>query len=228
MEELLLVTESRPQELGGTRNSRRLRREGRIPGIVYGHGENPVSVLINFKDLRSVLTTDAGVNAIIALEVSGKRKMSIVKELQRHPISNDVLHVDFLLVDIDEEVQVEVEINLLGTAKKVEQQQGIVDQILFQITVLAKPDSIPNVLEFDITDMDVGDSVTVGDLVLPPGAKTQLDPETPVAVAELTRMALVEETVITDEDAEEGEEADGEEASADGEDGETESAESEE
>ncbi len=212
MEELLLTTESRPDEQKGTRHSRRLRKEGRIPGVVYGHEEKPTSVLVDYRNLRSVLTTDAGLNAIIALEISGKRKMSIVKELQRHPISQDVLHVDFLLIDPDEEVTVEVPVNLTGTAKKVEQQQGIVDQILFELTVFAKPDAIPNQLEFDISELEVGESVTVGDLVFPPGSKPQLDPETPVAVAELTRMALVEEVPAEDEEGEEGEEVEGEEA----------------
>ncbi len=222
MKELLLKTQDRPSEKGGTANSRRLRREGLIPGVVYGQGENPVSVLVNFKDLRSVMITDAGVNAIISLDLAGKRKMSIVKELQRHPITHDVLHVDFLLINQDEEVQVEIPIHLEGTAKKVEQEQGIVDQILFELTVLAKPDNIPTMLEFDISDLEVGDTITVANLALPAGSRTLVDLETTVASAELTRMALAEEIVEEDEEGEPTEE--GEEATADGEDGEKDSS----
>lgn len=218
MEELLLVTESRGAEASGTRNSRRSRAEGLVPGIVYGQGEDTSSVFVRFKDLRAVLSTDAGLNAIIGLEVDGKHKLSIVKDLQRHPINQSVLHVDFLLINPDEEVQVDVPISLAGVAKKVEQEQGIVDQILFELTVLAKPDSIPNILEFDITDLEVGDSVTVGDLTMPPGSRTALDPATPVASAELTRMALVEEAPVVAE-GEEGEEVEGEEGAAEGEEG---------
>ncbi len=220
MKELLLKTQERPQEKGGTANSRRLRREGLIPGVVYGQGENPVSVLVNFRDLRSVMITDAGVNAIISLDLAGKRKMSIVKELQRHPLTHDVLHVDFLLINPDEEVQVEVPIHLEGAAKKVEQQGGIVDQILFELTVLAKPDNIPSMLEFDISELEVGDTVTVVNLALPTGSRTLVDLETTVASAELTRMALAEEVV--DEEGELTEE--GEEVPADGEEGEKDSS----
>lgn len=190
------MTEARPHEKEGTSSSRRLRSEGKIPGVVYGLGESSVSVLVNIADLRDVLTTDAGLNAIIGLEVGGKHKLCIVKELQRHPITRKALHVDFFLINPDEEVQVDVPINLIGIAKKVEQEQGIMDQILFELTVMSKPDSIPNLLEFDISDLEVGDTVTVGDIVLPPGTRALLEPETSVAIAELTRMALTEETPI--------------------------------
>ena len=204
MEELLLATQERPKEKEGSSNSRRLRKEGMVPGIVYGHGEKPTSVIVNFKELRNVLTTDAGLNAIIGLEVGGKHKLSIVKKLQRHPVDHSVMHVDFLLIDPDEEVQVEVPINLVGVAKKVEQEQGIVDQIMFELNVLAKPDNIPNLLEFDISDLEVGNTVVVSDLILPDGSSAVAEPDTIVASAELTRMALVEETPILE--GEEGEE----------------------
>lgn len=205
MEEFLLLTETRTEKGGSY--PRRYLNEGKVPGVVYGQGEKPVSVTVNYRDLRAVLTTEAGLNAIIGLEVEGKHKLSIVKELQRHPLNHNVLHVDFLLINPDEEVQIEVPIQLNGLAKKVEQEQGIVDQILFDLTIMTKPDNIPNLFEFDISDLEVGDSVTVADLTLPPGCRTTLEPDTPVASAELTRMALVEEVpVLEGEEGEEGEE----------------------
>ena len=202
------------ERLKGSRTSRRLRLQGKVPGVVYGHKEDSISIVVDFPDLRAVMTTDAGVNAVISLEVDGKRQLSIVKDIQYHPIRHDVVHVDFLRIDPEEEVEVEVPINLVGQSKKVEQEKGIVDQSLFTLLVLARPDSIPNELEFDISELEVGMTVTVGQISLPAGVRTSLDEDTPVASAELTRMALVEEIPV---EGEEGEEVEGEEGEADAE-----------
>jgi large subunit ribosomal protein L25 len=219
MEEQVLET-----ELGratGTRSSRRLRTEGQIPGVVYGLGDDPVSVTVDFRDLRSALTTDAGLNAIINLDVAGERQLSIVKEIQRHPVRQDVLHVDFLRVDPDEEVEVDVPITLIGEAREVTQADGIVDQTLFTLPVFAKPGSIPNEITIDISDLKVGDSVRVSDIVLPDGARPALELDEAVATGVITRSTL--EAIAADEAAEaleeaelaEGETEPGEEGAAD-------------
>src|SRR3954452_10278818 len=123
----LTLTVQPGRELG-TRPSRRLRAEGKVPAVVYGQGTDPVSVLVAWPELRKVLTTDAGMNALITLNVEGRddSKLSIIKDLQRHPPRRDVIHVDFQLISADEALTVEVPINLVGTAKAVHDKKGTV------------------------------------------------------------------------------------------------------
>ena len=184
----------------GTRSSRRLRRASRVPGVVYGLSQDPVSIDVAWADLREALTTDAGVNAVIHLEIGSEKQMSIVKEIQRHPVGRDVTHVDFLRIDPDQDVTVDVPLVMVGDAKAVTDADGMVDQNLFSLTVNAAPDSIPNELEVDISDLTVGDSLRVVDIVLPAGVTTDVDPEETVAVGMITRSTL--EAMAADEAAE--------------------------
>lgn len=188
----------------GTRTSKRLRSAGQIPGIVYGLDAEPTIVAIGYSDLREAMSTIAGLNAVISLDVDGSVEQCIVKELQRHPVRDEVIHVDFLRVDPDQEVAVDVPINVIGVAKEVEQVSGMIDQTMFSLTVLAKPGSIPNDLEVDITNLTVGESARVADILLPEGVRTEIDPEDPVAVAVVTRSTI--EAMAADEaaDAEDG------------------------
>src|SRR4051794_20199242 len=97
----------------GSQSSRRLRATGRVPATVYGLGGDSVSVSVDWRDLRLALTTDAGLNALVNLEVEGQSDLTIVKDLQRHPIRRDVLHVDFLRVSRDQAIEVEVPVVLV-------------------------------------------------------------------------------------------------------------------
>jgi large subunit ribosomal protein L25 len=165
----------------GSRASGRLRAEGKVPATVYGLGRDAVSVTVDWRELRHVLTTDAGLNAIIDLSVDeATSEITIVKDLQRHPIRRNVLHVDFLRVSADVAIEVEVPITLVGEAKAVTGNDGIVEQQMFNLTVLAKPGAIPDELIVDITDLEIGHSIRVGDLTLPAGAETTIDADEPV------------------------------------------------
>jgi large subunit ribosomal protein L25 len=204
----------------GTRPSKRLRAEGKVPAVVYGRGNDPVSVSVDWKPLREVLTTDAGLNALIDLEVDGDTQLCIVKELQRHPIRQTVLHIDFLAISRDEEITVDVPIILTGEAESVEREDGMVDHLLFTLSVNAKPADIPNELTVDISALEIGDSIRVSDLALPSGVTTDVDPEEAVAIASITRAAIEEEPVEGEEGEEGAEGGEGEsEASGDGESG---------
>ncbi|MBT5904643.1 MAG: 50S ribosomal protein L25 [Acidimicrobiaceae bacterium] len=217
MSEIVLSAETTRET--GTRSSRRLRREARVPAVVYGLSQDPVSIDVDWPDLRRALTTDAGVNAVIHLEFGGAKQMSIVKDIQRHPVRRDVIHVDFLRIDPKQDVTVDVPIVMVGEAKEVSDADGMVDQNLFSLTVNSAPDSIPNELEIDISDLVIGDSKRVGDIALPAGVTTDVDVEETVAVGMITRSTL--EAMAADEAAEEeaAELEEGAEAS-DGEDGE--------
>lgn len=218
MDELLLTATTGRQT--GTRSSRRLRRTGNVPAVVYGLGTDPLSVSVAWIDLRRMLSTDAGVNALITLDIDGQQQLSIVKEIQRHPVRRDVTHVDFIRIDADAEVTVDVPIILTGEARNVTQVSGMVDQNLFYLSVHSKPDVIPTELTADISELEVGESLHVSDLELPPGVRTEVDESEAVASAVVTRSTL--EAMREDEEAEAAAEAaelaeDGEEGEGDGE-----------
>ena len=213
----------------GTRPSRRLRATGDIPAVVYGLDQEPVTVTVEWPELRRAITTEAGLNAVIQLEIDGDRHLSIVKDIQRHPVRRDVLHVDFIRIDPDREVVVDVPIVFVGDAEEVTNNDGMVDQNLFALTISSTPGNIPTEIEIDISALTIGDSLRVGDLVLPQGVSTEVDPDDAVAVAMITRSTL--EAMAADEEAEaaalaaelaeeaeegeEGEEASGDDREAD-------------
>ena len=179
-DQLLLTAETGRDE--GTRPSRRLRRDGRIPAVVYGLGADPVAVSVAWPDLRAVLTTDAGVNAVITLSIDGEQQLSIVKDLQRHPVRRDVIHLE------------------------VTRANGMVDQTLYHLTVSAKPAEVPDEIEVDISGLTLGDAIHVSDLALPAGVTTAVDPGDTVAVSLVTRstreaMAAEDAADAADDDA---------------------------
>jgi len=186
-----LVLTADPTRPTGTRPSRRLRREGKIPAVVYGMGAEPVAVSVVWRELRQCLKTEAGVNAVISLDIDGKRHTSIVKEIQRHPVRRDVIHVDFLRVDPTRPVTVDVPIVVTGEAKKVAAMQGIVDQQMFSMAVSVRPDSIPNEITVDVTDLDIGDVITVAQVALPAGVEAVSDADATVVQGLATRSTVM-------------------------------------
>ena len=186
-----LVLTADPTRTTGTRPSRRLRREGQIPAVVYGLGGDPVSVAVDWRELRACLKTDAGVNAVIHLDIDGARHLSIIKDIQRHPVRRDVIHIDFLRVDPTAEVSVDVPVVIEGTAKKVAAMQGIVDQQMFAMTVSVRPDQIPNEVTIDVSDLDIGDVITVGDVRLPAGVTAVSDADATVVQGSATRSTIM-------------------------------------
>jgi large subunit ribosomal protein L25 len=198
MSEIVLTADTTRKT--GTRSSRRLRRDQRVPAVVYGLSQDPVSIDVAWVDLREALTTDAGVNAVIHLEIGGEKQMSIVKDVQRHPVRRDVTHIDFLRIDPNQDVTVDVPLVMIGEAKEVTDADGMVDQNLFSLSVNAAPDSIPNELEVDISSLTIGDSLRVADVVLPAGVTTDVDPDETVAVGMITRSTL--EAMAAEEAAE--------------------------
>jgi large subunit ribosomal protein L25 len=196
----------------GTAASGRLRGEGSIPGVVYGHGIDPIAVSVARRELRAALHTEAGMNALINLQVDGGSHLTIVKELQRHPVRNEVTHVDFLVINRDEVLTVDVPILLEGEAREVAANDGTIDQQLFSLTVQAKPGSIPNEFTIDVSAMTIGDAIRVGDLKLPSGVETPVDPEEPIVTAQITRATIEAEELEAGaaEGAEAAEAAEGE------------------
>lgn len=205
MAEITLVAES--GRTPGSAASRRLRAAGRIPAVVYGHGGAGTAVSVDGRDLRHALTGDAGLNQLLSLKVGSETHLAMARAVQRHPVRHTVLHVDFLIVRRDEVISAEVPITLVGEAKAVEQEKGVVEQLLTTLTVNATPGQIPTHLELDISDLTVGNGVRVADLALPNGVTTDLPADELVVVASLSRAAIEGEEEAEGEEGAEGEAA---------------------
>lgn len=166
----------------GSAESRRLRRQGDIPAVVYGHGMEAVAVAVPGRELRAALSTEAGLNAVLTVQVDDRRYLALTREIQRHPVRGTVVHVDFQVVDPDESVAAEVPVTLIGEALHVAHGDGVVDQQLFTMTVHAKPGEIPTSLEVDIAELTIGGAIRVADVALPAGVTADLDAETVVVL----------------------------------------------
>ena len=185
----------------GSAAARRLRTEGKIPAILYGHGIDPQPISVDRKALRAALAHEAGLNALFALEVDGTRHLAMAKQLQRDALKRSVSHVDFVIVRRDEIVSVEVPVHLVGEALGVEHADGMVEQQIFELAIEAKPADIPSAIEVDITDLTIGEAIRVSDLVLPAGVTTEVDGEEPVVIGQSTRMSIEEEAEEAADDA---------------------------
>ena len=189
MSEVTLTAEAGRET--GSGPSRRLREEDRVPAVVYGGGQPATTITIDRADLRRAMTTEAGRNAIVSLQINGGETCTaLVREIQRHPVRRTVLHVDFLKVDMSKPVDIEVPIILTGEAKAVTTNGGITEQRINTVRLRVSPSAIPVAVEVDITDMALDRSILVQDLVLPEGAITLSKPRQAVVTAELTRAAL--------------------------------------
>jgi large subunit ribosomal protein L25 len=181
MAEITIVAEA-PRPIG-SRAAGRLRAAGRIPGVIYGHGRDPLPISVEGRALRTALTTGAGLNALLSLQVGTETHLTLAREIQRDPVRSTVIHVDFLIVRRDEVVTADVPIVLVGEARKVGQADGLIEQQLTSITVRAIPANIPSHIDVFISLMEVGDTIRVGDISLPDGVSTEMDPEEPVVNA---------------------------------------------
>lgn len=187
MEEVALAAETgRPT---GSAAARRLRAAGKIPAVLYGHGIDPEAVAVDGRSLRLALNQEAGLNALITLDVAGTRHLAMARQLQRDPVRGTVDHVDFVIVRRDEIVAADVPVHLVGEAEQVHRADGLVEQQLFTLAVHATPGNIPASIEVDITPLAIGDAIRVGDLALPQGVTTDVDPEEPVVAGQASRVA---------------------------------------
>ena len=218
MSELQLSVETGRK--GGTRPARRLRREGKIPAVVYGLETDPIPIAIEWPALRAALTTDAGLNALITLEIDGADHLTVIKDLQRHPVRRDVIHIDFMRIRADQEIEVNIPINLVGEALAVTRADGMVDQTMYELTLLTRPGHVPDETVVDITDLQLGESIKVSDLPLPEGASAVADGDESVAISLITRSTR--EAMARDLAAESGDEAGEEDEAVDDDSGESE------
>lgn len=176
----------------GSRSARRLRTEGKIPGVVYGHGTDPVPVAVVARDLRVALSGESGSNTLLSLTAGDHTFLTLAREMQRHPVKGTVIHVDFQIVRRDEIIAADVPITLVGEALEVHHGDGLVDQQLFSLPVRARPSDIPTVVELDITGLTIGSALRVADLQLPSGVTTDLEDDVPIVTGQPPRVQALE------------------------------------
>ena len=206
MAEVALMAEvGRPT---GSRATRRLRRDGLIPGIVYGHGTDPVSVAVVAKELRTALSGESGSNTLLSLQAGDQTFLTLAREMQRHPVRGTVTHVDFQIVRRDEVISADVPVTLIGEALEVHHEDGLVDQQLFSLPVRARPTDIPTVIEVDVSALTIGAAIRIADLTLPPGVETDLEDDVAIVIGQAPRVEVVEPEPVAE--GEEGEAADAE------------------
>lgn len=180
MAEITLVAED--GRVTGSGATRRMRDGGRVPAVVYGHGMKPLSVSVNARELRAVLSVQ-GMNQALSLEVGGKKHLVLARELQRHPVRHTLAHVDFQVVRRDEVIHAEIPVVLIGEAVNVSRERGILEHPLSSLTVRASLAQIPSEITVDVSGLSIGDAIRVKDLALPKGVTTDIDPEETVVIA---------------------------------------------
>src|SRR5262245_58269400 len=153
----------------GSAASRRLRREDRIPGVVYGHGMEPLPVSVDRRELRVAVSGAAGLNTVLDLTVDGTVYPAIIKDLQRNPVRRSIAHIDFLQVNLDEKITVSVPLRLVGEAIAVHQNGGLVDAAVDSIEVVTTPRSIPAEFVVDVSAMTMDTVIRLEDIAMPTG-----------------------------------------------------------
>lgn len=191
MAEIQLVVE--PGRPKGTGPSRRLRHDGRIPAVVYGHGIDPISVSVDARALRTALNGEAGSRALLDLRVGKERHLAVARQLQRHPVRHTVVHVDFQVVSRDEIISADIPVVLVGDPVAVHRGDGTVGQELTTLTVRARPAELPPTIEIDVSELEIGHSIRVADIRLPDGVETDTDPEQAVVSGLAPRVAALPE-----------------------------------
>jgi large subunit ribosomal protein L25 len=205
---------------GGSREARRLRRSGRVPGVLYGHGADPIGFDADARDLRMAL---AGSGAVLDLSVDGAKATPVVlKEAQRHPLLGETTHVDMLRVKLDEAISALVPLELTGVDDTPGVKEGgILEQITRELNVEALPTAIPESITHAVGEMEIGETILLSAVVVPEGV-TFLDDveETTVATLSPPRLQsqqaeeIEAETELVGEGAEAGEAEDGSEDSS--------------
>jgi large subunit ribosomal protein L25 len=193
--------EVKERERTGSRESRRLRRDGLIPGVLYGRGKAPHAICVPERELRRALTGGHGLHAILDVVLEGQKTThaSILKEAQQDPIKGRVIHVDLQEVRLDQPIQAQVVIELVGEAEGVKE-GGVLSQVVREINVEALPMEVPDRLELDVSGMVIGDTLRLADLPPREGVTYLDDPEETV-LANVTMP-----TRIVEPEPEEGEE----------------------
>ena len=217
MAEVTLTVEKR--ETKGKGPAKKLRSSGKIPAVIYGQGEESVALTLDGKAFHAVLHSHHGENVIFEVKIPGRKTglKAILREVQHEPVTGEILHVDFQHISMTKKITVEVPVALMGTPDGVRNKGGILEHILHELEVECLPGDIPEHIEVDVSQLDVGDSIHVSDI---PVTKVKIltDPERSIATVvpptiikapvekEELEEELIEEPELVEKEHKEGEE----------------------
>jgi large subunit ribosomal protein L25 len=211
-----LVVSARGADQVGSRRVRRLRKEGLVPGVLYGKGHSR-AIVVEERQLRSALTGPSGLHAIVDVVIEGQKTPhhAVLKEYQRHPIRGTLTHVDFHEVRLDQAIQASVAVQFVGESPGAKQ-GGVVQQVTRELRVEALPTAIPEHIDADISELEVGGTVRLADLPAIEGVTYLDDPETVLANCSIprgiTELEEAEAAEAAEAEAEAAEAAEGEPA----------------
>lgn len=192
-----------PREASGKGGARKLRATGRIPAVIYGHGEETRLLSVDAHELHLLFSRIRVESTVITVEIEGEPTpaRALVREVQKHVYRDDFVHVDFYQIHAGEAITVDVPIRLIGTAAGVKA-GGIMQHALNEIEVRCLPDRIPSTLDVDISALEIGDSIHVSDVTAPEGVEFLVDEERTIC-------SVMAPTLATEEEEGEAEETDG-------------------
>ena len=207
-----------PRSDRGTRPAKRMRRDGFVPAVVYGRELPTVPVAVAERDLFAALHTEAGLNALINLEVEGgDTVLTVAREIQRNPVRGQITHLDFIKVSLDVAIEAEVGVDYVGSPVGTRDEGGFVETIAATVMVRALPTAIPSGIQIDISELDIGDTLKVADLPDIDGVEYLDDIDRPLVTVALPRIEEEPEVEeIEGELLEEGEEGEEGEEPAEG------------
>jgi len=169
------------REEKGKELNKKLRREGIVPGVVYKKGEESLALKMDAKSLSNALHTSSGENVIIKLFVESakksKERIVVIKEIQRDPVKDSLVHVDFNEISLTETLKVKVPLVARGESIGVKQEAGVLQHVMWEVEVECLPTNIPDKIEVDITNLKIGESISLKDVVPPEGVSILDDPE---------------------------------------------------
>jgi len=218
-EDFDLIAEIREGQGKGA--SRRLRREGKIPAIIYGAGRPPRQLVFDHNRVMQQLESESFYSSILSIKVGEKNQAAIVKDIQRHPARNRVMHMDFQRIVADEKIRMNVPIHYLNaeTAAGVKEGGGSVSQLVTDIEVICLPKDLPEYFEVDIAELELNEMLFLSDIKVPEGVEIPQLAQDEEQAQPIVSISIIKEVVIEEEEVEavEGEEVEEGEAPAEGE-----------
>jgi large subunit ribosomal protein L25 len=192
MNEIVLEAQARPTSTKGAVKS--LRHKGSVPGIAYGDKEAPLAITVDEKSVQSILHSKGGRNALINLKIGSSSHAVLIKEIQRHPITRALRHVDFQRISLKQKIETKVPLHVHGEAPGVKLGGGVLEHLVRDVRVKCLPTEIPASIEVDISNLQLNQSIRVKDLVLPKGVEILMEPEG--VIIHIVTVHVVEETPV--------------------------------
>jgi large subunit ribosomal protein L25 len=180
---------------------RKLKARGAVPAIIYGAKDKPQPLQLSARDIHAMLSHASGENILVELEIDGEKsnRMALVKEIQHSPVGSDVLHVDFHAVSMDETIQADVPLEALGIANGVKNFGGLLEQSLRSLAIECLPRDLPDRITVDVSELNIGDSIHVRQIQLPPGVTLKVLPD--LTAFSVLAPVVEEEPAVADAEA---------------------------